>query len=281
LDETEAARVFQGVLGAIQREFSRFATFPDANIKLQLMDRIHLHAMFRYSGNDYECPNVWGHMLTRTNAGRLYHQISVLSGLPRSAFQAVCAHECAHTWLHESLTATRARTLQPSAEEGFCELIAYNVMESLGEEPAKRAILQNLYTRGQIHALLQAQKQFGLNEIFDWVRFGVDGLIDPADVGRIRQLEQRTPRAVSPALAALPVRAPAAPATNLVLKAVFWSGRNPTALINDRSFELNDQHDVAVSGTNMTVRCVAIQPQSVRIRLVRTGEEKQLVLKTN
>ena len=48
------------------------------------------------------------------------------------------------------------------------------------------------------------------------------------------------------------------------------------ALINDRTFEVNEEGKVRVGRTNLLIRCLAIRGDSVRIRVLGSGEELEL-----
>jgi hypothetical protein len=279
LNDEEGQKMCREVLRVLQREFSRFLTFPENNVRFQLVDRLHLQASFKFSGYDAKCPNVWGHIATSTNRTGLLHEVSLLSGLPRGAFQAACAHECAHAWMYENLSAHRARTLGHSAEEGFCELIAYDVLDAIGDENSKRNLLVNLYTRGQINLMVQAQQQFGFNDVLDWIRSGIDSEIVGDDLGRIRNLESVPVRPAPTRPLLLQVAALHPAQTNLLLKAVFWTPPKPSALINDCAFGVNEEKFVCLSGSNVLLRCVTITPERVQVQLVKTGEEQHLLLK--
>ena len=114
------------------------------------------------------------------------------------------------------------------------------------------------------------------------MKYGVDDVLSANDRQRVRNVlvPRReivySPAAVAPAIESAP---PAAPAqTALALKGVFM-GAHPQAVINNRSFEVNETGRVKLGETNVTIRCLGIKQDSVRIQLVDTGEEKELRLK--
>src|SRR5262249_48017188 len=72
----------------------------------------------------------------------------------------------------------------------------------------------------------------------------------------------------------MPVSAPQV----LVLKGVFMSSR-PQAVINNRSFEINESGNVRLGATNVSIRCLAIGQDFARVKLLDSGEEKELRLK--
>jgi hypothetical protein len=89
--------------------------------------------------------------------GEFEHTIYVMDGLPPARFLAVAAHEWAHTWIHENVS--RERKLDSTSTEGFCEWVAYKLMNERNESLEKKMILANTYTRGQIDAFLKAEEE--------------------------------------------------------------------------------------------------------------------------
>src|SRR6185503_15079644 len=157
----------------LDRLFSRFTSFP-ANLRVAIVDRIDLVNLFRMPGNDYECPNVLGYFRAATNHHQRVYEISVLSALRLPQLKETCAHEYTHAWVFENVPAKRKSPLSRDAEEGFCELVGYLLMDSENEEEQKQALLRNDYTHGQINLFVDAEKRFGFNEIVDWMKYGVD-----------------------------------------------------------------------------------------------------------
>jgi hypothetical protein len=283
LDEEDGKRICRETKESLDRLFSRFLDFPETNVTVVIVDRVHLQELFKFAGHDYVCPNVWGYMETKTNRHHLEHHISLLSGLPLASFRATCAHEYTHAWLNENLSASRMKSLSRDADEGFCELVSYRLMEAQNEEAQKKQILSNAYTRGQIHLFLEAERLYGFNDIVDWMKFGADDRLVGDDLRRIRNIE--LPRAAARPATNSPVYNPApAPVPEaLVLQGVFWSAgtrEQPVAIINNRTLGVNEEGQVRVGKTNATIRCLAIRQDSVRILIVGSGEERELRLKT-
>ena len=281
LNEEDARRICRETRGELERLLSRFLSFPDTNVSVSVVDRVHLQEIFRVVGHDCQCPNVWGYLETRERwtGSRTEHSMNLLIGLPLAAFKATCAHEFGHAWLNENLPPGRKQSLSRDSNEGFCELLAYKLMDAEGDEAQKKAILRNAYTRGQIDLYVEADRAFGFNDILDWVKNGADGRLDSHDPGRVHAVRSlRTPAASSPA-AAWPVYAPASVPEELALKAVFWRQDRPQALINDRAFAAGDEAPVRVGNTNTLVRCLAIRKDAVLIRLTGSGEERELRFK--
>lgn len=279
LGDEEGIRLCGEVRNSLDRLFSRFMTFPDNNVKLAIADRVHLRDLYKLAGNDYHCPNTLGYTQFRTNRNKITYAISIMSGLPRPEFQATCAHEYTHAWINEHISPQRRDTLGGDAEEGFCELVGYLLMDSQHEEAQKTKMLRNAYTRGQIDLFIDAERRLGFNDVVDWIQYGEDEELSASDPNRIRRLAA-APRPSTPAAAPLPVyrAAPVTAPSTLVLKAIFWDPVHPTAVVNDHTFGPNEQGKVKVGTTNVNVRCLSIRKDAVRIQLVDSAEEKELRL---
>jgi hypothetical protein len=64
----------------------------------------------------------------------------------------------------------------------------------------------------------------------------------------------------------------------LTLKAIFWNQQRSLAIINDHTFGLQQEGDVRLGGTNLTLRCLEIRKDRVRVKIVGTGQEQELTL---
>jgi hypothetical protein len=185
-----------------------------------------------------------------------------------------------HAWVFENVPSERRKTLSRDAHEGFCELIAYMLMDSLHQEEQMARMLRNSYTRGQIDLFIAAEKEFGLNDILDWMRWGVNSHLRAADLADIRNVEM--PRAASGlatnGLTYRPASKEAPAATNLTLKGSSSGGNKPMALINDQTFSVGDTAKVRVGTSNLLLRCLAIEKQSVRVQVVESGQITELRL---
>lgn len=281
LDDEEALRICREVKDSLDRQISRFISIPDTNVTLAMVDRVNLIALFKIPGNDYSCPNVLGYTERRTNDQQTAYHISLLIGLQRPMLKATCAHEYSHVWINENVSDSRRKRLDPDSVEGFCELVSYVLMEAQGETAMLSVIKSNAYTRGQIDLFLAAGRRFGFNEIVDWMKYGVDGRLMEDDLGRVRDVELPAPTAtpaVSVARVAAQVEPPPAPDI-LVLKGIVWSKKQPAAVINDRSLQVQEEAQVRLGRTNVLIRCVEVREDSVTIQIVKTGERQELRLK--
>jgi hypothetical protein len=276
LREDEGIQLCWEARDTLNRLFSRFMTFPQDNVTVTVVDRVHLQQLFKVAG--YRCPNVWGYTQPRSTHNKVVYRVSIMSGLPRSWFQATCAHEYTHVWVNEHLSESRRQTLGRDAEEGFCELVSYLLVDAQHDESQKAAILRNAYTRGQIDLFIDAERRFGFNEVVDWIQYGDAEELSATDPGRVRKLvaarRVSTPVPVLTAYRPAPIAVP----TNLVLRAIFWDPTHPTAVINDRTLGPNEQGKVRLGTTNVNVRCLSIRKDGVRVQLVNSAEERELTL---
>ena len=277
LDEAEAKRICGEVKEALDRLFSRFLTFPGTNVDIAVVDRVNLLA-FKVPGNDFDCPNLLGYIRPETNQGAIRFEISLMSALPRAEFKATCAHEYTHAWVFAQVPPARRKTLGHDAHEGFCELVAYLLMDSQQEEEEKRTILANAYTRGQIDLFIEAEKRYGFNDIVDWMKYGVSAQLDKGDLGKVRNIElpRTTRERTHPVFLYAPPLVPE-PA-HLVLRGILLASNQPLALINNRPLAVGESGKVRVGQTNVLVRCLAIATNSVRVEISGSGETQELWL---
>jgi len=278
LQPEEGLRVCREVRDGLDRLFSRFTSFPETNVAVGMVDRVHLLELFKLGGNDYQCPNVWGYTQTKTNRNHLEYRISLMTALPLRWFQATCAHEYSHTWVNEHLSPSRKETLSKDAEEGFCELVSFLYMDSLDDEAQKARILRNGYTRGQIELFVAAERSYGFNEVLDWMQFGTDSELSATEPGRIRSITSQGISQAAMKLGATRTEPTTVPDT-LVLKAIFWDRKRPLALINDCLLRPDEEARVRVGTSNVVVHCLSILEDSVQVWVAGSKKEQTLRLK--
>jgi len=278
LDPAEEKKICSDAQDEMDRLFSRFTSFP-TNVDLHVVDRVTLLALFKVPGNDYDCPDILGYFRARTNRHVVRFEISVMSALSRAEVKSTYAHELSHAWVAQNVSSTRKGDLSQDAQEGFCEFISYLLMDADHEEGEKRAILQSPYTRGQIDAFVAAERAHGLNDVLDWMKSGVDSYLDPDDPDRVRVVAtpEEKPTAAPTALV-FRQTAPAAVPDVLTLKGILGGNGHALALINDQSLAVGESEKVRVGTSNVLVRCVAIDGESVRIQVGDSGEQQVLSL---
>jgi hypothetical protein len=281
LDDDEAQRIWNEVRTTLDRQLSRFITFPE-NTTVEPLDRVDLQEMFKFAGNDYVCPNVWGCTQHVTNDNRVTYKISLLQGLPAPVLRATCAHELTHTWITENVPPARQQHMDQDSVEGMCELVSYLYSEAHNDTAQLAVIKSNTYTRGQFALFLEAERRFGFNEIVEWMKYGVDARLSGKDLDRVRKVEmpatENAPPAARPARVFVAPPPPTAPEA-LTLKGITWSKTRPMALINNHTFQLNEESEVRLASGNVTVRCLSIQPTAVVIRVGGSNETQTLTLK--
>jgi hypothetical protein len=278
----DAERICAQVKDDLDRLFSRFTAFP-TNVDVTVIDRIDVDSMFSPDGNDFESPNLLGCVRPETVNRETRYKMRLMTGLPLAELKATCAHEYSHTWVGENVPKERRARLGRDAEEGFCELVAYLLMDSQREEGQKKFILQNRYTRGQIDLFIEAEKRYGFDQVLDWMKYGETGQLEAGHVDQLRDVKMPSAKSVSssPVIYSRTNKPVLAPAPAVIkLDGVLWGSR-PVAIINGRSFLANDLGLVKVGGTNVTIRCLGIQKTSVRIQNVDSGKEQELYLPAN
>jgi hypothetical protein len=108
------------------------------------------------------------------------------------------------------------------------------------------------------------------------MKSGADDRLDQNEPNRIRNVVHQPPNA-TPAPVAY-YQAPSPAPDRLALKAVFWDATKPTALINDRTFAVNEQGKVHLGATNVLVHCLAIRKDAVVVRIDGSNVEQNLRL---
>ena len=280
LDVDEVQRIFGQVHDDLDQQFARFTSFP-TNVDVSVIDRVDVDSMFRLIGNSFESPDVLGvTQPVMTNDVKRY-EISLLTGQPMAQLEEVCAHELSHAWVGENVPAERHARLARDAEEGFCEMMGYLLMDAKGEEGEKKRVLANAYTRGQVQLFIEAEQQYGFDEILDWMQYGVDPKLQEGHLDEVRDVKMPAANA-APGFAVESIVRPApvaAPAT-IRLQGIMW-GNEPSAIINGQSFFAGDESKVWVGRAKVTIRCIKIEKNVVHIENVKTGEKLDLSLPTN
>jgi hypothetical protein len=279
LDTSAIDSTFDEVHDDLDRLFSRYTTFP-TNVDERAFDLVDVDSIM--DNNSVENSDVLGVTEPYTAGdGHKRYKIGLLTGQPPARLREVCAHELSHAWVGENVPEERHARLARDAEEGFCEMMGYLLMDSENEEGEKKRVLANSYTRGQVNLFVEAEQEYGFDAILDWMQYGVtdrleDGHLDevkdvkmPANTATANTVVQNTRAVVSWA----------AP-TTIQLQGILWSGV-PSAIINAHLFFAGDEFKVSVGNAKVTIRCLSIEKSSVRIQDVDTGKEQDLSLSKN
>jgi hypothetical protein len=283
LKADDARQICGQVKDDLDRLFSRFTVFP-ANVDIAVIDRVDVNSMFITEGNNFESPNLLGCIRAETANDQTRYKMSLLTGLPVAQLRETCAHEYSHAWVGENVPKERRARLGRDAEEGFCEMVGYLLMDSQNEEMEKKRVLQNRYTRGQVDLFIEAEKRYGFDQVLDWMKYGVTAQLEAGHVDELRDVKMPSavPVANNPAIYPNQKNTnqlAAVPAT-IKLQGVLW-GNQPVAIINGCSFFAKDLKQVKMRGTNVTIRCLEIRKKSVRIQNLDSGEEQELPLPPN
>ena len=279
LDTNEVGNTFDGVQDDLDRLFSRYTSFP-TNVDVSAIDQIDVDSVM--NNNRAENSEVLGYTHAyRTADGQKRYMIGLLTGQTAAQLREVCAHELSHAWVGENVPEERHARLARDAEEGFCEMMGYLLMDSEGEEGEKKRVLANSYTRGQVNLFVEAEQEYGFDAILDWMQYGVSDRLEEGHLDEVKDVQMPTTAAPASRISEnTQAVVPAAAPTTIQLQGILWSGM-PSAIINGYSFFAGDESEVPVGGAKVTIRCLNIEKNSVRILNVDTGEEQDLSLSKN
>lgn len=280
LDVDDVRRIFWNVHDDLNHLYARFTSFP-TNVDVSVIDRVDVDSMFQLAGNEFESPDLLGVTQPITTNGVKRYEISLLTGQPVPQLEEVCAHELSHAWVGENVPPERHARLARDAEEGFCEMMGYLLMDSKGDEAEKKQVLANAYTRGQVNLFIEAEQEYGFNDVLDWMQYGVGSQLQPGHIDEIRDVKIPAPASETPLYSAYPAETgpitPPRPPSTLELQGILWSSV-PSAIINGQSFFVGDQFKVPLRAGSVTIRCLAIAKDTVQIQNVDTGAKQELTL---
>jgi hypothetical protein len=277
LTESEAHQIFHEVKRDVQRMLAYWPPLPDGNITAYLVSRDDFIKEFRRKPSVDDPEKLLGLTRSTTRDGTNYdHRIYLLSGLLKPQFMATCAHEYVHTWVNEH--ADRARTLHKDSEEGFCELMAWKYVAAKNDRAELNRILDNNYTRGQIHALIAAEQRYQFYRVIDWIHRGEDSWLDADKLERLLALKAAagSDAPIEPLwqLSAVPTPVP----DKLVLRNLSGASNRRLALVNNQTLAKGEEARVRVGPSNVTVRCLEIRERSVVLRVDGQPQPLELFL---
>ncbi len=279
MDANEVDNIFDGAHDDLDRLFSRYTSFP-TNVDVSAIDQVDVDSVM--NNNAAENSEVLGYTQPyRADDGRKRYKIGLLTGQSAAQLREVCAHELSHAWVGENVPGERHARIARDAEEGFCEMMGYLLMDSQGEEGEKKRVLANTYTRGQVNLFIEAEQEYGFDAILDWMQYGTTDRLEEGHLDEVRDVQMPTTTVTvsAPVENTQATALYVAPKT-IQLQGILWGGL-PSAIINGHSFFVGDEFKVSVGGAKVTIRCLNIEKNSVRILNVDTGNEMALSLPQN
>jgi hypothetical protein len=274
----DAERLWEQVKRECARLLHQWPPLPDARITFKLVDRDQFAARFADQPTTHDYRRVLGLTHTRKAADGLpAHTVHVLDGQLPAQFIATAAHEYAHAWLNERLSAS-GRQITSATAEGVCELIAWKVMDALGENVEKLRIEQGDYTQGQFQVLLAAERRHRFLDVVEWVDRGQDQWLHPQQLERLLVLAAPGKTAAS----AVPVAWQPPPSLDeLRLSGIMNTAKSGrVALINGLAFTAGEKLSVKLGDATVPVQCEAIGVGSVTVLVGETAERRELRLGT-
>ncbi|MEW6303705.1 MAG: hypothetical protein AB1705_09555 [Verrucomicrobiota bacterium] len=268
IDETEARRVFSEASDEVRRIARGRMELQFPQVAVRMFD-VDFWSRERASNPD-DGMHTLGFSHSRKLGNDFVHNVIMLSGQLRSHLAGVAAHEYTHIWMHENVPPTRK--IEPESVEAVCELLAYKLATRRGDTNSQARILQNPYTKGRIKDFVEADAYLGLDAILNWVL-----------TGTTPKLEWRTPemlaaasapREAAPHIAAAPAPIP----DKLLLRGILGSAKKRMALINDKTFEKDDELEVRVADKKLVVRCLDITENEVVLQVNGAQEPVRLRL---
>ena len=280
LNPDDIQHTFSAVQDDLDKMFSRYTSFP-ANVDVSVIDQINVDSVMGSGNSAVENSDVLGFTQGALVNGQKRYKIGLLTGQNQGQLEEVCAHELSHAWVGENVTPERHAQIERDTEEGFCEMMGYLYVDSKGDEEEKKRVLANTYTRGQVQLFIEAEQQYGFDEILDWMQYGVATRLEPGHLDEVRDVKMPASSngksAPRPAAFAVKASVPPPALTTIQLQGIMWGGL-PSAIINGHSFFAGDEFKVRVGQAKVAIRCVNIAKNTVRIQYVDTGKEQDLSL---
>ena len=277
LTEQQAREIFHEVKRDVQRMLAHWPPLPDANITAYLVNRDDFIKEFQRKPSVDEPEKLLGLTHSTTADGTNYeHRIYLLSGVLKPQFMATCAHEYTHTWLNEH--GNKTRTLNKDTIEGFCELMAWKYVAGRNDKAEMNRILENSYTRGQVHALIAVEQRYQFYRVIDWIHRGEDSWLDKDKPERLLALKAApdSETAIEPLWERTIV--PTAVPDKLVLRSLSGAASRRLALINNQTLAKGEEARVRVGRTNVLVRCLEIRERSTLLRIGGQPQSVELFL---
>jgi len=148
--------------------------------------------------------------------------------------------------------------------------VAWKYVAAKNDKSELDRILENNYTRGQIHALIAAEQRYQFYRVIDWIHRGEDSWLDKDKLERLLALKA-TPASERPIV---PTPVP----DTLVLRNLSGTGNRRLALVNNQTLAKGEETRVRIGRTNVSVRCLEIRDRSVVLSVGGRAEPMELFL---
>jgi hypothetical protein len=167
------------------------------------------------------------------------------------------------------------RRLSKEAGEGFCELVAYRLLEVLNDTGGIERLMRNNYTGGQIRLFVEAYRTYDFQRIVDWVQYGTNPQLLAHDPDRVRDVVMPRPRSTGPVYPPLSQGVRREP-EQLTLRALIGSPDRRVALINDTALMQGESGRVLVGTNRVEVRCLEVRSDGASVEVTETQERLEL-----
>ncbi len=275
----DAERLWEQVKRECARLLHQWPPLPDARISFKLVDRDQFAARFADQPTTHDYRSVLGLTHTRQHSnGSLAHTVYLLDGQLPAQFMATAAHEYAHAWLNERLSASK-REVKGATAEGICELVAWKVMDALGEPVEKMRIEQSAYTQGQFQVLIAAERQYRFLNLVEWIDRGQDQWLHPQHLNRLLAISTAGKSTPAPVAWQAAAGTPQPSRADLRLNGIMNTAKSGrVAIINGLAFAAGEKLSVKLGDASVPVKCEAIGIESVTVLVGDEAERQELKL---
>ena len=88
----------------------------------------------------------------------------------------------------ENVPKERRAGLGRDAEEGFCELVAYLLMDSQRKKGRKNSSCKTVTPAARLTLFIEAEKRYGFDQVLDWMKYGVAAQLEAGQVDKLRDV---------------------------------------------------------------------------------------------
>jgi hypothetical protein len=207
-----------------------------------------------------------GFSQTRQVGNNFTHNVILLSGLPKDELVTVCAHEYTHLWINENKESDRE--IEFHTIEAICELVGYLVAQRAGFDEQLERIKKNPYTKGRIDELLEANRQYGIFKVLEWVRTGQNARVSLAG-GSVSASSSGVTPPPAPAPTPKGASASGAQGNGLKLTSITRTAKGYRAEINGVQIYGRELKRIAVNGRPANLQCHRVTADSALVTVNR------------